>query len=326
MTKKFFLAIFAIFAFGIFANAQSVESLKSEIAEKKAQTDAIAKQIADLEKKILEFPGWRYGASGIVGLDLAGASNWVTNPFGKDASSTTIGFAGNGFVNYNADKYFWRNTGSVLLKWQELDQGNPDVDTEFQQISDLLKINSLAGYKLTEVIALSGSAAFETPTFISDKDEVDKVAYLDLGVGATYNPNESFVLMVHPINYRFIFAENDSQFESSLGCKIFADYNKEIMKGIVFGSTLDGFISYKGSAEFEDAAGVKEDVSLHTFNWSNRLGVSLIKNLSVGLTVNTRWNQQEINQYNSPLVGDEKLKLSTTQWSWLLGLGYNLTF
>ena len=52
--------------------------------------------------------------------------------------------------------------------------------------------------------------------------------YLDVGVGATWTPIENLIVVIHPLNYNFVFADNDAIFESSLGAKIVADYTRQI--------------------------------------------------------------------------------------------------
>ena len=52
--------------------------------------------------------------------------------------------------------------------------------------------------------------------------------YLDLGVGATWTPVTDLVVVIHPLNYNFVFSKDESIFKSSLGAKIVADYTKKL--------------------------------------------------------------------------------------------------
>ncbi|MCB0515496.1 MAG: DUF3078 domain-containing protein [Chitinophagales bacterium] len=314
-----------------FVQAQSVAEYKAQIDKLKGDIKTAEAGIADLEKKILEYPGWRFGAAGLIGLNFSGSNNFVTNPLGPQATTTTIGINPTAFAYYNADKYFWRNDGLSILTWQKIDTGLGVTDgtNDLRQTSDLLKINSLGGYKLTRTIALSANAAFETPTFISPKEDVDKVAYLDLGAGATYIPNEKFTLMVHPLSYRFVFAEEGSQYESSAGCKILATYATELIKGVNWTSGLDGFLSYKGKADLTNADNtVTPDVGLHSLMWTNTFGFKVFNGIAVGITSALRYNEQEVNSFNvNPDNGNyEDIKLNVLQHNWLVGMSYNLTF
>ncbi len=48
-----------------------------------------------------------------------------------------------------------------------------------------------------------------------------------LGVGATWTPIKDLFVVIHPLNYNFVFSSGDAIFESSLGAKIVADYSKD---------------------------------------------------------------------------------------------------
>jgi hypothetical protein len=110
------------------------------------------------------------------------------------------------------------------------------------------------------------------------------------------------VVVIHPLNYNFVFSENGFDYQSSFGTKIVADYKREIVKGIKWTSNLSAFMSYKG-------------IDLSNWTWINGLTTS-VKGFGIGLDIGLRSNRQEAEaagRTNNPL-----------QTYWVLGLTYAL--
>jgi hypothetical protein len=84
---------------------------------------------------------------------------------------------------------------------------------------------------------------------------------------------------VHPLNYNFVFADNDAVFNSSLGAKIVADYTRKI-GAIGFKSNLSAFASYESS-------------NLSNWTWTNNFSYTLWKGIGVGFDFGLRNNKQE---------------------------------
>ncbi len=114
-------------------------------------------------------------------------------------------------------------------------------------------------------------------------DNFNDPGYLDLGVGATWTPIEDLVVVVHPLNYNFVFSNEDTTFESSLGAKIVADYTKKI-GAVNFKTNLSMFQSYK-------------DGNLSNYTWINSLGYTLWNGIGLGLEFGLRNNKQEALNY-----------------------------
>ena len=110
------------------------------------------------------------------------------------------------------------------------DKDDPTDDDSFRQATDVFNISSLYGRKLSEKFAISGLVEYRT-TILSNFNDP---GYLDLGVGATWTPIENLVVVIHPLNYNFVFADEGTVFESSLGAKFVA-----VHLGISF-KTLNG--------------------------------------------------------------------------------------
>jgi hypothetical protein len=276
-----FLMLFVFFA----ANAQTLEELKaqkadieSKLSPVKGEADKLQGEIDALNGKISTYPGWYKGSFGTIGANLTGRSNWFAAGDNSGAKIATIMGSLNGFANNLADKYFWRNAGSINLGYQKL-SGSKDVKQDGSKpTADVFNATSLFGYKITSKLAASALGEFRTSILENSFDP----AYLDLGAGVTYTPMKNMIWVFHPLNYNFIFAKDDSKFTPSLGCKIVGDYNSTIYKGIKWRSNLSGFFSYKDATP-----------SLHNGTWTNWLGFNLWKGIGVGIEHGLRTSKQE---------------------------------
>ena len=231
------MALLLTCAFGF---SQTEEELKAQMAPKKDSIAAIQARVDAIKAEIAALPGWKKGAFGTIGVNLSSFNNWYGQGT-PDVSSGNIAVTVNGFANLKQEKFFWRNSANINLGWVKFDDKNdPDDDDSFRQATDVFNISSLYGRKLSEKFAISGLGEYRTTILNNFNDP----GYLDLGVGATWTPIEDLVVVIHPLNYNFVFSSNDAVFQSSLGAKIVADYTKKI-GAINFKSNLSMFQSYK---------------------------------------------------------------------------------
>ncbi len=255
--------------------AQTEEELKALKAPKKAEIKKLQAEVDALQAQIDALPGWKYGAFGTIGANFSEFSNWYSQGT-PDVSSANVAITGNVFAHKQEAKYFWRNNLNINLGWVKFDDKNDDTDDDsFREATDVFNISSLYGYKLSEKIAISGLGEYRTTLLNNFNDP----GYLDLGVGATWTPLPNLVVVVHPINYNFVIADNDAIYESSLGAKIVADYTRQIGK-IAFKSNLSTFQSYK-SGDFSN------------FTWINSFNYKLFNQIGVGFEFGLRGNKQE---------------------------------
>lgn len=303
--KKIIL-LFAVALCTISTYAQTEEELKALKATKMDSIAAIQARANAIQGQIDALPGWKKGAFGTIGANLSSFDKWYSQG-SPNVNSGNIGATLNAFANLKREKYFWRNNLNVNLQWVKFD--NKDIDTDddsFQEATDVFNIQSLYGYKLTEKIAVSTLGEYRT-TLLSNFNDP---GYLDLGIGATWTPIENLVVVVHPLNYNFVFSDGESVFESSLGAKIVADYTRQIGK-INFKSNFSTFQSYDSS-------------NLSNFTWINSFGYTLWKNIGVGFEFGLRGNHQEAVNFASAL--DPAASFDTVdnelQSYWLLGLNY----
>lgn len=260
-------------------NAQTKEELEVQKSEKQAAADALQSEAKALQAQIDALPGWRKGAFGTIGGSLSNFSNWYSQGAPNNASGN-IGFTFNGYANLIQPKFFWRNALSTNLNWVKLDnKDNPADEDSFKPTTDVFNISSLYGRNITKTLAASALMEYRTTIL----DNFNDPGYLDLGVGATWTPINNLVVVIHPLNYNFVFSSGETVFESSLGAKIVADYTRQI-GAVNFKTNLSMFQSYKSS-----------DYS--NWTWSNSFSYTLWKMIGVGFDFGLRNNKQEALNY-----------------------------
>ena len=298
--------MFIMIAGTLSMSAQTVEEMKADQAEKKAAISKLEGEVAAIQGKLDALPGWKKGAFGTIGGSLSGFNNWFSKP-APNSETGNIGLTVNGFANLMQDKYFWRNSATVNLAWLKLD--NTDIDTDnadFQGASDVFGITSLFGYKVTKTLAASSLMEYKT-TII---DNFNNPGYLDAGIGATWTPLQDLVVVVHPLNYNYIFSDEGSSYESSLGAKIVADYTRKIGK-INFKTNVSAFSSY-------------ETQNLSNLTWTNSFGYSFWKGIGVGFDFGLRGNKQETLANaltTTPTATFDNID-NKIQSYWMVGLNY----
>ncbi len=308
--KKVLLTSLTFLTF-IVGSAQTLDELKAEKAVKKDSIAAIQGRVDALQGQIDTFPGWKIGAFGTIGANLSNFNNWYSQGVPNN-SSGNIGVTVNAFANLDREKFFWKNSGNANLQWVKLDNKDIDTDNEdFEGTTDVFTLTSLYGYKLSEKFAISALGEYRTSIINNFNDP----GYLDLGVGATWTPIENLIVVVHPLNYNFVFTSTDNIYESSAGAKIVADYTRKFGK-LNVKSNFSTFQSYKSS-----------DYS--NFTWVNSLGYTLWKGIGLGFEFGLRGNHQESlanalaqNPVPSPEPTFENTD-NDLQSYWLFGLNYS---
>ncbi len=311
-----------------FVQAQTIEELEAQKADKAAQlaelkgkVGALEGEVASLTTQITNLSGWNVGAFGTLGINFSQFNNWFSAA-NKDAYTSVIGVTGNGFANLQNEKYFWRNGLNLNVTKTKLTLTEDEREkVDYETTSDVINLTSLYGYKLSPKFAISGLGEYRS----SILENFNNPGFLDLGVGGTWTPISDLVVVFHPLNYNFVFADDDLTYESSLGCKIVADYGKSLPKGISWKSNLSAFVSYSDTPEFSN------------YTWINSLSAKVWKGIGVGFEFGLRGNKQE--GYNNYLdtntanpkhtaenfaIKDLESDDNPLQTYWLLGLTYSL--
>lgn len=281
------------------AKEQELGALEAQLQELTGKVGALKAEVADLTEKITPYPRWDVGAQGNTGLSISGFNNWFSKST-PNTTATTIGISLNGFANLQQKKYFWRNGSNLTLGWLKFDDKDKDDDVDdFQVAADAFNVTSLFGYKLSEKFAISTLGEYRTAVL---DERFNDPGYLDIGAGATWTPIKDLVVVLHPLNYNFVFSSSDFDYQSSLGCKVVADYNRALAKGIAWKSNFSGFLSYK-------------DTDLSNWTWINGF-TTAVRGVGVGFDIGIRSNNQEaeaLGKTDNPL-----------QVYYLLGLSYAL--
>jgi len=286
-----------LLAFSIVVNVlsgQNIEELKAikvkketEIAGLEGQIDSLKAEVAGLASQLNVFPYWEIGGTNVIGIDFSAFNNWFTKANPNSTATTIIG-SFNGFAHKIGENYFWRNSVNIGFGWQKLDidtkVDEPEETDDFVQTIDILNIQSLFGFELTNKLALSVLVDYST-TLLSNFNEP---GYFDIGTGITLTPIKELVIVIHPLDLNITFTSSDDLYNSSLGSKFVVDYNKEIVKGVKFRSKFDGFFSYKSV-----------DPSLHNYTWTNGLNFAAIKGIGIGIEYALKKNEQEAAAFGS---------------------------
>jgi len=304
MKTKFRITLLGLFTMLFYCSqAQNIDSLSAVKAEKEAAISGLKSDLAALEgevaalnEQLITYPYWDKGLSGMVGIDINSFNNWWNRGPNLNSSAVNIGFSFNGFANKFGENYFWRSNGNLVLGWQKFSQDEDD-DSDFDKVADVFNVQSLYGRKLSDKFALSAFGELRT-TFLENSFNP---AYLDFGIGFTWTPISELVVVFHPLNENIIIADDKFGFNSSLGCKIVADYNRAISSSVSYRSNLSAFMSY-------------EDLDfLSNYTWINGLQVKVAKDFGIGMEFAIRRSNQETVNLEDDF-----------QSYFLMGLTYNL--
>lgn len=309
MKKSFFTLLLLLGS--TLAYGQSMEDLKEQKKQKEDSVSAIQDRIDALQDQIDEYPGWKVGAFGTVGGSLSEFNNWYAQGIPNN-SAGKIGITINPYAKLDREKYFWYTNAQINLQWVKFDDKDDPTDEEdFRQANDVFNLSSLFGYNITSKLAASALLEYRT-TLLSNFNDP---GYLDLGVGITWRPIPQLTVVVHPLNYNFVFSDDGDAFDSSFGAKLLATYERKI-GGLDYKSTFSAFQSYKSS-------------NLSNWTWTNVFSYKVWKNIGVGFEFGLRDNKQEALNFaiNNTPEGETPPTFDTVdnklQTYWLLGLSYD---
>ncbi|WP_228852782.1 DUF3078 domain-containing protein [Aegicerativicinus sediminis] len=289
--------------------AQTEDELKAAKSAKEDSIKAIQGRVDAIQKQLDAIPGWKVGAFGVIGGSFSEFTNWYAQG-SPNNSSGSVGITFNAYANLKQEKFFWRNSLNTNLKWVKFDDRDDDTDEpKFEPTTDVFNLSSLYGRNLSKSWAASALMEYRTTLL----DNFNDPGYLDLGVGLTWTPISDLVVVIHPLNYNFVFSSEDVIYESSLGAKIVGDYTKSFGK-LNFKSNLSVFLSYEGS-----------DYS--NWTWLNSFNYTVWKNFGVGLEIGLRGNKQEALDYAVNTLGETDATFDSIdnklQSYYTIGLSYN---
>ncbi len=305
--KKIIFTLTALFlTISMFAQTENKETLKKELSDIKAKIGKLEKEASLVQAKIDQQYGWKVSVFGTVGVNLSDFSNWYSNSK-PNLSSGNINIAHDVYAKLNREKYFWLSYLNLNLGWKKSYNKDKDAKNKgFENKTDIFKIGSLFGYKLTDKFSVSFLTDYRGALI---KDFADP-SFWDLGLGASWNPVKDCYIVVNPLSYEFIFSGNDKVYKSSMGAKFLVDYTRKIGK-INLKTNLTAFLSYKS-------------LDYSSWTWTNSLSYTLWKKIGLGFNFGLRQNKQEA--FNSKITSYPTLKDTDNklQYFWMFGLSYAL--
>lgn len=259
---------------------------------------------------------WFYYGQNNLTINQNNFSHWNaggSNSFGLDAKV-------NYTLIYKSGKNFWENNAQLGYGVMSI------VHRKDQKTDDVINISSTYGYDLGKNYYLSTGFQFlsqfspgydysgnSSPEFSDRISNFMAPAYLNMGIGLLYNPNENFQITVRPINGRFTFVL-DKKFQKigqfglvrdgqkvrvELGNMINISYKIKLMKDMTFTNQLDIFSNYFNHPERANLA------------YSGILNLKFNKYISTLINLDLVYNHDQI----------DKLQLKQTLG---VGLSYNL--
>jgi len=321
------MAFFFAGGFGT-VEAQQVEDLKRELAELETTMEANTKTRVSLEDQIAKLvtSGWNFGGVGAVTGNWAAFSDWALAENARD-NMNVLGDVSL-YGNYNADKFFWRNGVNMRLGYQRFEETIEESDTTggtWDNSLDEIFLSSLAGYKISEELALS--ALFDARTTFGTFFDP---AYISLGAGVTYTPHPNFAVVLHPATAQGVFVRSEAKkaefgvgaddlgdglysfgdgagVKLEFGAKIVVDYTKSnfLIPGLTYTGRADAFIPYGSSKSYEVfnvvtntqyTVSEESDRNIQV-NITNKLGYALSKYINLAVGIDFRYYKPEIDKW-----------------------------
>lgn len=211
-----------------------------------------------------------FGQNNLV-FNQSSFANWISG--GND----NIGVLGK--VNYNI---IYKYRKHYLENIVQMGYGFVSTDNQAsRKTEDYLNLMTNYGYELGKNYYLSTGLQFRTqftpgynytdtpdPAFSDRTSRFMAPAYLNLGIGISYNPKENFQVIFRPVSGKFTFVldpklqtvgrfglERDGQsIRTELGVMLNILYRLKISKGVNFDNQLNFFTNYLDHTERVDVA------------------------------------------------------------------------
>jgi len=202
-------------------------------------------------------PGWFISGNNSLLFSQSSFSNWVAGGVNSFALNGNVDYE----LNLTREKHIWDNR--VVLGYGV--QTNKGEGT--RKTNDIIDLTSSYGYKVANNWYLAASMNFKTQFAEGyDYTKTPKLkisnlmapAYLSIGLGIDYKPNENFQVNIHPFTPRVTFVlDKDLQKKGNFGLKedgdntlfefgayLGARYKLKIMDGITYDSRLGIYSDY----------------------------------------------------------------------------------
>ncbi len=257
---------------------------------------------------------WTRGGDFSLNFNQIAFTNWAA---GGDNAMSAVAFL-NYDANYLNGKHSWDN--KLILAY-----GMQYIKDDYKKTEDKIDISSLYGYALNPHLNLSVLGYFRTQaTEGFSSANADKVvsnfmapAYLGIGPGISYKPNERFSAFISPATAQWLFVMDDklsdvgafgvdpgktSKFQFGASAKL--QYKREIMKNVTLETML---------ALFSDYLDEPQNILV---NWDVIIDMKINTWMSAKLTTNLIYDHNaDIFDKNDNNIGPK------TQFKEMFGLG-----
>lgn len=256
--------------------------------------------------------GWLITGNNSLLFSQSAFSNWMAGGVNSIALNANLDYE----FNLTRERHIWDNR-IVMGYGIQANKGE-----EARKTNDIIDLNSSYGYNVGKNWYLASALNFKTqftPGYDYSTDPKTKIssfmapAYLSLGIGMDYKPNDNFQVNIHPLTARVTFVlDNDLQFAGNyglekdgdsayfeLGAYLGARYKFTIMEGITYDNRLGIFANYLDTPQNMDIA------------YWGLLDLKVNRFVSAQVTINLLYDEDQIKK---------------TQVKQTLGIGFNYKF
>ncbi len=237
---------------------------------------------------------WKAGGTITLTAAQTGFTNWAAGGENSYSGNGRLGL----FGNYVKNKTIWIN--NLDMAYGRASQSG----LALRKTDDFIELNSKLGYKTSNskwyyTMVFNAKTQFSNGYQYSDIDTIPDMVtsepfaplYINLAVGADYQPNKYLSVFISPLNTKIIYV-NDIKYSlqysidsaknlrADLGALVKLKYEKEIVKNINFLTKLNLFANYLALNSVKDV-----DV-----NWEILITMNVFKMLSVNINTHLIWD------------------------------------
>lgn len=311
--KKFLISTFAL---ALLSRMYAQENLN----DRKIQKGEITKE---------EKEGWTRRGKNSLLFNQAAFSNWVAGGVNSAGALANIDYE----FNYQKDKTIWNNRVMFAYGLQS-NKGESTKKTE-----DNINLNSQYRYQIKQTKWYFGTRLNLQTQFTKgydykdlDGDGTDEKyetsnffapAYLQVGGGIDYVPNDLFELSIHPLNSKITFVANDEVFKDYTAPGVFTLKNEAF--GVKHGDhiryELGLFVSARQRLNLMKNIAIDHQIALYTNYFDHPERVDISYSALLNMTINKYISAQ--------LTGDllyDYDQIKKLQFKQTLGIGLTYTF
>ncbi len=276
--KKFLISVFAF------------ASLSRIYAQQIPNDRRIQKGEITIEKK----EGWTKKGKNSLLFNQAAFSNWIAGGVNSAGALANIDYE----FNYKKDKTIWNNRVILAYGLQSNEgerakktEDNINLTSQYRyQIKETkwyfgtrlnLQTQFTKGYDYKDLDGDGTDEKYETSNFFSP-------AYLGLGAGIDYVPNDRFELSIHPLNAKMTFVTSDEVFKEYTAPNVFT-LKKEAF-GIDYGEhvryELGLFVSARQKLNLMKNIAIDHQIALYSNYFDHPERVDIYYSALLNMTIN----------------------------------------